>query len=111
MKYISFTLTMPNRNTWNGKWTGDQKLYARIIKVSDKSFEKFNYKNIINKDLYYDFGDGWVASVKIETVDLIKAKQIKKTSSGFCGYDWMICSILRKGNIEYEKNWQMPFYF
>lgn len=25
---IVFTLTMPNRNTWNGKWTGDGRVFA-----------------------------------------------------------------------------------
>ena len=27
---VVFKLTMPNRNTWNGKWSGDQRVFASV---------------------------------------------------------------------------------
>ena len=30
---LSFTLSMPNIGSWNGKWTGSKNLYARAINV------------------------------------------------------------------------------
>ena len=28
---LSFTLSMPGNNSWNGKWSGAGKLYAKVI--------------------------------------------------------------------------------
>lgn len=40
---VVFKLTMPNRNTWNGKWTGDEKIFART------RYERKVPKEIIGK--------------------------------------------------------------
>lgn len=82
---------MPNIGSWNGKWTGSDKKYFVIRK-------KIGYTKP-RKDYYYNFGDGWGANVCIEQVDAKEAAKRRKISSGFCGYEWMIDSIIIHGNI------------
>ena len=49
---------------------------------------------------YYNFGDGWGANVSVRIVEGAKSRnQAIKGSKGFCGYDWMIDSILKHGKI------------
>lgn len=107
MKYISFTLSMPQRNSWNGRWSGEDNLYCKIVKT-----EKFTKKHedILNKSFYYDFGDGWGACIKVKEVTRQESTALKKKSKGFCGYEWMIASILRDGVITYDPNWQSPHF-
>lgn len=103
MRYIAFELTMPRNNSWNGKWTGDSKRYIRIIKVSEKAFEdKFRkYKEILKQTpFFYDFSDGWEAQIDVKEVSLEEAKKLKKISSGFCSYDWMLQSLILYGEIK-----------
>ena len=97
---IQFTLSMPNRNSWNGRWSGEKDLFAIIKKFSTIS-AKENAKNILQKgDFYYNFGDGWGANVNAKQVTGREASIAKKKSRGFCGYNWMVESILNKGEIK-----------
>ena len=96
---IVFTLTMPNRNTWNGKWTGDNKIYAKTAP------NKLVPKEIIGKEFYYSWDYGWTVCVTVEKMDYKEANKIMKRSEGFLSYDWMIESIIRFGEIKYKKDW------
>ena len=91
---LSFELTMPNVGSWNGKWTGEgQKRYRTRRVVKAKEVE------LANKSYYYNFGDGWGASVIVESVDSKEAVKRRRKSAGFAGYDWMIDEILEHGRI------------
>ena len=92
---IAFRLSMPGNNAWNGKWSGDGKLYAKIRAYSSERADQI----ISRCDYGYSFGDGWFASVNVAAVDGAEAKRIEKQSQGFCGYEWMIDSIERYGKI------------
>lgn len=93
---ISFKLSMPNNNSWNGKWSGDGIFYAIVRSVRDK--QKAN--EILKKGYFhYNFGDGWSAGITANLVDSSKAAKIRRKSKGFCGYDWMVDSILIDGTI------------
>lgn len=101
MRYLQFTLDMPNCGSWNGRWSGENDLYARVQKFSERSKSA---KSRIDKLLqdpyyYYRWDDGWGASVTVKEIDAKIARQIEKKTRGFCGYDWMISSILSKGFI------------
>lgn len=93
---IAFTLTMPGAASWNGKWSGDGKLFVitRTLKkpVAEKVLEQSSY--------HYRWDDGWMAMVRVKHVDAKEAAKLRKKSNGFCGYDWMVGSILTKGKIE-----------
>jgi hypothetical protein len=86
-RYV-FILSMPGNNSWNGKWSGEDNDYsvARTL-TGKKAAQLKNYYS-------YSFGDGWVAGITIRP-----AKTREKVSNKFCGYEWMIDSILRYGEI------------
>jgi hypothetical protein len=97
---LSFTLSMPQNNSWNGKWTGESSLYARTINFG-KSKKAAEHAQSILKTGYFrhDFGDGWAAGISVKEVSAKEAAMIRKKSDGFCGYDWMIDSIKTYGDI------------
>ena len=96
---LSFELSMPNVNSWNGKWSGSGKQYIIVGHIPKREYEKG--KQIIEKGYYrYDFGDGWSAGVSVKEIpDRKTAAKLRRISSGFCGYDWMVSSIMRDGYI------------
>lgn len=99
---VSFQLTMPNNNAWNGKWSGASKDYFRVrtFRKMDKNELLFMFKDGAYKAVFhYDFGDGWMARVVAEKVDSVEANKRLRRSAGFCGYDWMIDSIIKYGQI------------
>lgn len=92
---IAFILTMPNRGSWNGRWSGENDLHA-IVKT-----ERSVPKDVIGKSFCYRWDDGWSACVSVEKVDCREGNKLRKKSRGFCGYSWMVDSIIKKGVIEY----------
>lgn len=94
---------MPNVGSWNGKWTGADKKYYVIEKISDKYLKsKEWFTELLEKgkdSWHYSFGDGWSANVKAEIIDAAEARKRRKISVGFAGYEWMIKSIKYYGEI------------
>ncbi len=90
MKKIAFILTFPNVGSWNGKFSGEGRLYARVYSFDNKNAERI----IAKKSYWHDFGDGWSARIDIKEVDTKEAKIIKKNSKGFYGCEWMIDNII-----------------
>lgn len=98
MRYLSFKLSMPGCPSWNGKWSGEGRNYVIVRDFSKKSD---NIANDIlkNGDYGYSWSDGWYASINVSEVTSKEKRQLKKNSNGFCGYDWMIDSIIKNGKI------------
>ena len=90
---IVFELSMPNRGSWNNKWSGEEYYYIRI------KAEKYVPKEVWNKDFYYTWNDGWTACVSVKHISSKEARKLEKKSNGFCGYDWMIKSIINNHKI------------
>ena len=98
---LCFTLSMPGVASWNGKWTGADTLYAIIRNVRKTKAATEKAQALIKTGyFYYGFGDGWAAAVTVRAVDAREAAKIRKASKGFCGYDWMVESIIERGEIE-----------
>ena len=92
---LQFTLTMPGVNSWDGKWSGQSKLFAVTRTVSSTDAEK-----ILQRENYgYDFGDGWRANVSVKRITPAEKQKVRRKSAGFCGYDWMVTSILKHQTI------------
>lgn len=92
---VGFYLSMPTAASWNGKWSGEGRLFARV----------YSYRNpavvqaLVNRSYYYRWSDGWCACVEMKEIDRKEANRIRRKSQGFSGYDWMIDSILARGKI------------
>lgn len=96
---------MPNRGSWNGKWTGDDSRFYATRSYRDKSEQAQKLIALLNdgnisRNFYYSWGDGWGANVRLEQVSAKEARRRMKVSAGFSTYEhWMINSILDKGKI------------
>lgn len=103
MYLISFELTMPNRGSWNGRWSGDDKKYFIIKKLTDRFVKSSEHlKELVSNgrdSWYYSWGDGWGANVTAEVINGTESRQRRKMTAGFCGYDWMVDSIITRGEI------------
>ena len=94
---IVFELTMHGVGSWNGKWTGADRRYIRTRRNYDVP------KEVWNKDFFHRWEDGWEACVSVNRMTAYEARKLERQSSGFCGYDWMINSIIKHGDIRYER--------
>lgn len=98
---LSYELSMPGSPSWNGKWSGEGRLYAKIINMGRAQSAEARAQKIIDEGPYsYHWSDGWSASVNVREVDAGEARKLRKHSVGFAGYDWMVGSIQHKGRIE-----------
>ncbi len=104
---IAFILSMPGSPSWNRRWSGEGNLYAIIQSFTGKKGAA-KAEEILTKSYYsYGWSDGWRASIKVKQVDAAEAKKIKTASRGFCGYEWMVESILSHGAI-YASHDEIP---
>lgn len=109
-RIVSFQLTMPNVGSWNGRWSGADSKYYIIKRISDRYLNsKEWFKDFLKngKDSWhYSWNDGWGANVRAEIIDSTESRKRKKLSAGFCGYDWMVDSIMWYGKIQSTKERQ-----
>lgn len=99
--YALFILTMPGVGSWNGKWSGEGKLFARKRRAFYRG--KPTYPNLKEGKFGYHWEDGWSARIEVKFVTLSEANKMIEKSKGFCGYDWMIDSLCKHGEIINEK--------
>jgi hypothetical protein len=67
---IAYELTMPQRNSWNGRWSGEDKRYIKIRSYHRNMPEEKSY--------YYSFGDGWSANIEAYKVDAKEAAKLRR---------------------------------
>ena len=95
---IVFELTMPGRGSWNGRWSGEDRRYIRTRDERKVPGE------IWDKDFFYRWDDGWEACVSVDRMPASEARKLERKSNGFCGYDWMIESLIKDGYIHTERS-------
>ena len=83
---------MPVAQSWDGKWSGEGRKYVLVRPRGGSGLQCGRYE--------YRFDDGWVAAVSVREVNAAVGRKLRKQSEGFCGYDWMVRSLLEKGRIE-----------
>lgn len=91
---IVFELSMPRVGSWNNKWSGEGDLFVRTRD------ERKVPKEYWNEDFFYRWDDGWTACVSTRRMQAKDAQKLERKSKGFCGYDWMIDSIIKHGEIK-----------
>ena len=94
---VLFTLSMPNCNSWNGKWSGEGRNYTIQKSFSQKTIDKLFPDGKDTVYWHYNFTDGWSAGITARIMD--KGERAKK-SDGFCSYSWMVDNIIFYGQIE-----------
>jgi hypothetical protein len=99
---LAFVLTMPGAASWNGRWSGEGQLYARVRRYRGKKAVE-RARSLIGSH-YYHWNDGWSACVEVKEIDGNESRRIKRKSQGFCGYDWMVESIDLHGEIRVREN-------
>lgn len=97
---IAFELSMPNRGSWDNKWSGDGECFVRVRRQSAVPKEYWN------KSFFYTWSDGWTACVTTRQVNNAEANKLRRKSKGFRGYDWMIESIIKHGSIATDREWE-----
>jgi hypothetical protein len=97
---LAFTLSMPGVGSWNGRWSGEERVYVKLVPVR-AGLKARAHADLLLKEGHwrYDFGDGWAAGVSVREVDGPEARQLRCRSAGFCGYDWMVDEIMEHGRI------------
>ncbi len=98
MGLILFTLTMPNKGSWDGKWSGEGKFYGIIKNICKEDMLRI----LETKSYHYRWDDGWSVSIYAEKIDGKERNKYEKKSEGFCGYEWMIDSIIKNNKIIIE---------
>lgn len=101
---LLFELTMPDVGSWNGKWSGAGRFYGKVVNIGRSKEAKDKGASILSDQPYrYRWDDGWSAGVKVSQVDAKEAARlrrvIRKADEGFCGYDWLVDSIIHYGDI------------
>ena len=97
---IVFELSMPNKGSWNGKWSQEGQLFVRTRRECNVPKEYWN------KSFCYSWDDGWTACVTTTKMAASEARKLERKSKGFCGYDWMIESIIKHGSIGTKEEWE-----
>ena len=94
---IAFTLTMPGKGSWDGRWSGEGDLYCLIRSFRGKEKEE-QAKELDGQSWSYRWPDSWCAHIEARRVDSREAAKLRRKSKGFCGYDWMVKNICHHGN-------------
>lgn len=97
MKHLLFSLYMPNPPTYNSKWLLEEEDHTVARSFTDSEFAKLP-DNILGVHFFY-WDDGWIAQIFVRQVDLREKRNRLKKSSGFCGYEWMVESLIERGKI------------
>lgn len=96
---IIFKLSFPTNSAWNGRFSGEDNLYAKTKDIRNKE----EIARLIAGSPYsYRWDDGWSASIEVYEIDGNEAAKIRRKSKGFMGYEWMIKAIMSYGKIMTE---------
>lgn len=96
----AFTLSMPGVGSWDGKWSrsGDCHVIVRALSA-EQAARAFNRTGEADGYHHYSWPDGWAAGVTVRAVDRNEARRLRRKTDGFCGYGWMVQSIVECGEI------------
>ena len=100
MPRVEFRLAMPKRGSWNGRWSGEDKNYVVYENMSTKKIKELKLDTNKQRWSYY-WEDGWGASI---TGRIMETGERRQKPDGFCGYGWMVDSIISHGEIKKPGN-------
>ena len=89
---LCFELSMPNCGSWNGRWSQEKDIH--VITKTDRDIGKKRIQELDGKSFFYRWDDGWTACVSCRIINAKESAKLRKMNRGFCGYDWMVKSII-----------------
>lgn len=95
---LCFELSMPNRGSWNNKWSGDDCGHY-LFRTSNAAETKKIFQALDGKQWWYSWPDGWSACIEAYIVTAKEKRRLQKKNGGFCSYNWMVDSIIKHGEI------------
>lgn len=98
MKTVGFFLSMPKRGSWNGGWSGEGRLYAKVERLADAKAEEI----LAGSPYTHRWDDGWTARIDVRLLGGKESREVRRKTVGFSGYDWMVASIRQHGDIRIE---------
>lgn len=81
----------------NLEWSGSEDQYLLYLSLGTKTLATLGFDTNVEQSWSYSFGDGWQACV---TGRVMNHGEKKQKSSGFCGYNWMVNSIVSYNEIK-----------
>ena len=93
--YVKFELSIPNKGSWNGKWTGTEDSHIKTRMITQEQLTIL----LESQPYFYSWNDGWGALISVKQIDSKERTKLEKKQYGFAGYDWMIPSILTHNKI------------
>jgi len=99
MSTLAFQLHMPNPPSWNGRWSGENRQHVIVKNLGRSQKAERQAKELDGRVFCHHWDDGWTARIVVHVVDAAEARRLRRVSCGFSGYDWMVESILRDGEI------------
>lgn len=103
---LMYSLTMSNRESWNGKWSGEEEGHY-IFKTVRAKCDIKRAEELNGKTFWHNFGDGWTACIDCRIIDSKQKQYYAKKNGGFCGYDWM-CNSIWHGWV--DTNWDKIYH-
>lgn len=94
---LCFQLSMQECGSWNGRWSRKDDVF--VITKTRRDVSEAIMRELDGKKFSYRWPDGWTACVSCRVVDSKEAASLRRKSHGFCGYDWMVRSILAERRI------------
>lgn len=99
MSHLIFKLSMPGRASWNGRWSGEETIYAVVKPIGRSQAARTNADTLLKQRYFsHSWSDGWRASIEVSEADGAEVRRIRRISKGFCGYEWMVANILSHGD-------------
>lgn len=92
---VEFKLSMPHAGSWNRQWSSAGRNFTVTRRMSELSASRLG----IPRSWRHAWDDGWCAAIDARVMG--KGERSEK-SHGFCGYEWMVDSIIRCGKIQYS---------
>lgn len=87
---IAYTLSMPRANSWNGRWSGEERPHVVIESIRSKEAAAAILRG---GPYFYNWPDGWGARIDVREVTPAESRKLRAKSCGFAGYEWMLRTI------------------
>ena len=91
---VEFRLSMPNRASWDGGWSGESKNFVIYRTLNAVEFARV-FGGEATATFFHHWSDGWTAAVAVRR---LAPGEKHKRSDGFSGYDWMVSNIIKHGS-------------